>query len=373
MQKVCRKAERGVPGISLVLRRRVVLRQERLDLLSLVSIQALGKRLRATTPRLDAVLCNAGIGGWTAMDWPRLFWAMLTDWINATTWPQFKISGLGWVTRPQLPPKEDGSPREEPPLGEVFCANFFGHYLLGHYLAPLLARQRDGDGARGRLVWTSSLDAYGHALDLDDIQALKSTAPYEASKRLTDIVGITSTLPSTAPFVDTYLSAETRRPESPRPRIYVSHPGIVGTSIFALPLVLEYAMFLAFFISRWLGSQWHPVTAEKAACATVWLALAKQSTLDSMEAEEGVGKWGSATDWWGNERVERTEVPGWGWGGKLGERVRKKGRSPYAETLTEAAREEFEAAGKRCWEEMERLRIEWEARLDAAGVGIKME
>jgi 3-keto steroid reductase len=373
VKKACRKAERSVPGISMVLQRRIHLRQERLDLLSLLSVQRLCKRLRDTTPKLDVIICNAGIGGWTTLNWGRAVWTILTGLKQALTYPTFKISGKGWVAKPQIPSQGDGKTADEPELGEVFCANFFGHYLLGHYLAPLLARRHDDEEhTRGRLIWISSLEAYEHCLDLDDIQAIKSDVPYEASKRLTDLAGITSTLPSPAPFVDAYLSAgKTDSPAKPA-RIYVTHPGICGTSIFALPFVLECAMFLVMYAARWLGSQWHPVTVEKGATAMVWLALAKQSTLDDMEEREGVGKWGSATDWWGEERVERTEVEGWGWGGKLGE-VKRKGRSPFAGDLTEVWRKRFEADGRRAWEKLEGLRIEWEQRLEDAGVAVPME
>ena len=109
-----------------------------------------------------------------------------------------------------------------------------------------------------------------------------------------------------------------------------------------------------------------------AAVAMVWLALAKQSTLDNMEEQEGVGKWGSATDFWGQERVERTEVAGWGWGGRFAE-YKRKGRDPYAQDLTKEGREKFEQTGKRCWEEMEMLRCEWEDRLRQAGVAVEMD
>lgn len=372
MKKACRKAERSVPGISMVLQRRIHLRQERLDLLSLLSVQKLCKRLRDTTPKLDAVVCNAGIGGWTDLNWGRAVWTILTGLKDALTYPTFKIADKGRTAKPQIPGTEDGKRVAEPPLGEVFCANFFGHYLLGHYLAPLLARHDDDEHTRGRLIWTSSLEAYEHCLDLDDIQALSSDEPYEALKRLTDLMGITSTLPSTAPLVNTYLSAgKTDSPTEP-PRIYVSHPGICGTSIFALPLILEYAMFFVMYVARWLGSPWHPVTAEKGATAMVWLALAKQSTLDDMEEREGVAKWGSATDWWGQERVDRTEVEGWGWGGRMGE-VKRKGRSPFAKDVSEEWKKRFEQDGRRAWEVLEGLRVEWERRLEEAGVAVSME
>jgi 3-keto steroid reductase len=104
----------------------------------------------------------------------------------------------------------------------------------------------------------------------------------------------------------------------------------------------------------------------------VWLALAKQSTLDNMEKKDGVGKWGSATDFWGQERVERTETAGWGWGGRIGE-YKRKGRDPYAQDLTTESRQRFEETGKKCWEELERLRIEWEDRLRRAGLAVDLD
>jgi 3-keto steroid reductase len=154
--------------------------------------------------------------------------------------------------------------------------------------------------------------------------------------------------------------------------MYVSHPGICGTSIVPLPFIIEYLMFASFYLARFLGSQWHTVTVEKGATAMVWLALAKQSTLDSMEEKEGVGKWGSATDFWGQERVERSEVAGWGWGGRLGE-YKRKGRDPYAQDVTEQSAEKFRESGKKCWAEMEKLRMEWEDRLRSAGVAVEMD
>ncbi|KAH9862565.1 hypothetical protein IAQ61_009982 [Plenodomus lingam] len=369
LRTVISSHERILPGISQVLQRRVYFRQERLDLLSLVSVQKLCKKLRETTPKLDVVVCNAGIGGWTGINWPLAIWTILTGWKSAVTWPTFKLAGVGRVAKPQIPADKRV---EEPPLGEVFCANFFGHYLLGHYLAPLLAKHPRNEHTRGRLIWVSSLEAYDHMFDINDLQGLASHAPYESSKRLTDVMAICSRLPSTADLVAHYFDGAHDSEKTSSPRIYTSHPGICGTSIIALPVILEYLMFTAFYIARWLGSQWHPVTAAKGATAMVWLALAKQSTLDSMEGKDGVGKWGSATDVWGRERVERTEVAGWGWGGRLGE-TRTSGRDPYAQDVSQENQERFLQIGQKCWEEMERFRREWEERLRVAGIAVEME
>ncbi|KAH8730877.1 3-keto-steroid reductase [Phaeosphaeriaceae sp. PMI808] len=369
LDRVCQNHEETLPGIFSLLRHRVHFRQERLDLLRLVSVQKLSKRLRKTVPKLDVLICNAGIGGWTGINWPLAIWSIITTWKRALSYPTYKISGLAWLARPQIPADKEV---EEPQLGEVFCANFFGHYLLGHYLAPLLARHPQSDKTRGRIIWVSSLEAYNFAFDINDFQGIGSEVPYESSKRLTDVMAITSTSPPASEAVNQYLGKLQPGPKTTKPRIYVSHPGICGTSIVTLPFILEYLMFASFFLARWLGSQWHPVTVEKGAVSMVWLALANQSTLDSMEEQEGVGKWGSATDFWGQERVERTEVGDWGWGGKSGE-DKRKGRDPYAQDATKESREKFLQLGTKCWDEMEKLRIEWEGLLRQAGVGVEMD
>ncbi|EUC45844.1 hypothetical protein COCMIDRAFT_4981 [Bipolaris oryzae ATCC 44560] len=373
-----RSHERKLPGIAQVLRNRVHFRQERLDLLSLVSVQKLSKKLRETTPKLDVLICNAGIGGWTGVDWLQAIWTILTNWSHAITWPTYKISGIGWLAKPQIQAEKEV---EEPPLGQVFCANVFGHYLLGHYLAPLLAKHPKSNKTRGRIIWVSSLEAYDHVFDVQDIQGILSNMPYEVSKRLTDVLAISSRLPRTRQSVAQYLEPAKDKgeakdeddEETTEPRLYVTHPGICGTAIMPLPLILEYCMLIAFYVARWVGSQWHTVSVEKGATAMVWLALVSQSTLDSIEANEGVGKWGSATDFWGQERVDRTEVPGWGWGGKIGEEGRRRrGRDPYAKDLCKESQERFVETGTKCWEQMERLRVEWEDRLRSAGVGVDM-
>ena len=63
----------------------------------------------------------------------------------------------------------------------------------------------------------------------------------------------------------------------------------------------------------------------------------------------------------------RTEIEGWGFGGDLGSPVPSGSiaskRSEYRGPATKESREEFEEAGRRCWREMEELRVEWEKRL----------
>ena len=134
-------------------------------------------------------------------------------------------------------------------------------------------------------------------------------------------------------------------------------------------IVVLYLKLLAFYFARWLGSPWHTITTYQGATAPVWLGLTPQDTLDALEEKDGKAKWGSATDAWGREKVLRTEVEGWGFGGTVGDESRFGGRAVRrvgAPDLTDEARRKFETLGGKVWDEMERLRVEWEGRLRRA-------
>jgi 3-keto steroid reductase len=301
----------------------------------------------------------------------------LTDWRHSVTWPTFKGSSLGRLAKPQTTTNGGVQKRrtdEEPALGEVFCANVFGHYLLAHYLAPLLARSHHG---HGRIVWLSSLEAYAHSFKLEDFQGLTHDLSYESSKRLTDTLVLTANLPSTSTYVHDYLSdangvtksiLTTRRSD---PKLYVCHPGICATGIFPLPYILALCMEAAFYVARWLGSVWHTCTAYKGATAPVWLALSDQTILDTSEQQSGKQKLGSSTNFWGSERVEWTEVEGWGYGGiERQTPSTRTGRWRHAKDMKASDKTEFERLGGLCWQEMERLRKEWEYRLEGVVNGV---
>lgn len=296
--------------------------------------------------RLDVLVCNAGIGGWKGLDWPAAIWNILTDWKHACTYPSYKLGFQGRVAK-----QADGQE-----YGEVFTANVFGHYVLAHHLAPLM---KGGQGKEpGRVIWISSIEAYEHAFSLSDFQALGSTTSYESSKRLTDLLILSSSLPSTTSYTTSYL--QTLDPET-QPKLLLAHPGVCATSIADLPVILWYCMLLAQYITRWLGSPWHPVSSYLGAVSSVHLSLCPLSQLLSQESKEGKAKWASSTDVFGNERVVRTEVEGWGWGGKVGERPDGKlrlggNRWRGLKSVDKESREEFERVGVEVWKEMERLR-----------------
>lgn len=416
LSKTLREADTKTAGISALLASRIQLQAEHLDLCALASVKALAKRLVDKGERVDVLVLNAGIGGWRGLDWPRAVWTVLTDWVNATTYPTYKLGYTGNVVGARQIPegkKEVGGRAEgegeEPVLGETFTANVFGHYLLAHLLVPVMS-VRSGRGAaedgdeeeqeQGRIIWVSSLEAYEHCFDVDDIQGLNTSSSYESSKRLTDLLVLTSELASTKPFVSSYLSPSNphllgtgnqndtasatahEQQEKPTPslppKLYLAHPGICGTSIANLHPIMDFFMYLAFYISRLLGSPWHTISAYLGACSSVWLALTPLASINRFEsssssrgapAESKKGKWGSSADLFGTERVMLTEVEGWGWTGRVGEKSDGKmrlgrGRWKGMKDLTQESREEFEETGRRVWGQMEELRTEWEERLE---------
>jgi 3-keto steroid reductase len=388
-------------------------------LTQLLSVRRLARHLNATVPYLNAVICNAGISGWIGIDWPKAIWTVLTDLVQSVTFPQFKLSGTGFLTGRQLPSSNENKEKEEPasgkaipngpankakqqddepPLGEVFTANLFGHYMLSHWLMPLLSSEKLSEGHEGRVILVSSIEAATSHFSLEDPQSLLANESYESSKRMTDILALTSRLPSTQTWVSSFLSpasspslpnsksnpASTSTITGVPPKIYVTHPGVCATAIVTLPWILNLAMIAAMYLARLFGSPWHPTSSYLGATAPVWLALADQSTLDNFEtprpsdsntpskSDKGAAttrtiKWGSSTDWKGQESVKPTEVEGWGFMGLPSDAVeRKKGRRRGAKPASKEEREAFEETGRGVWRYMEGLRESWEERL--AGV-----
>ncbi|KLJ07474.1 hypothetical protein EMPG_17052, partial [Blastomyces silverae] len=254
---------------------RVTLRPEHVDLANLLSVRALSRRLLTSLPKLDAVILNAGIAGFTGLHWFKAIYLVLTDLSNAVTYPSaFTRSSKGELVKKQT------SQPDEPPLGNVFCSNVFGHYMLTHALMPLLSAT---EVTPGRIIWISSLEATSTEFDLSDFQALNTRAAYQASKRLTDVLVLTSDLPGSSPWVDSYLSASTpsttgklqqngtgnpnRAVSRSKPQIYIAHPGVCGTGIMPLLLPFFYAMIGSFWLARMLGSPWHTISGYRGAYA----------------------------------------------------------------------------------------------------------
>ncbi|SZF00827.1 unnamed protein product [Blumeria hordei] len=346
-------------------------------------------------PRIDMLFLTAGIGGWSGINWLSAMKDMCLDVVDAVTWPKYKIATVGALARPQLestrrkglddsakPPQPVQTPLEEPALGEVFCANVFGHYILAHELMPLLSRPATAScRSSSRIIWISSIQAADEDFSIDDLQALGSPTPYESSKRLIDLLVLTSELPSVRPLATPFFDSDntvTRRSNTQqtgaeedvvviRPKNYLAHPGVFASDIMPLNFLLVLFGKFVLYLVRWLGSPWHTIQPYKAAVAPVWLATTRAEALDQLE-EGGLCKvkWGSATDTRGRERPKQTEVAGWGWDGRVGalpDAEQLHGRQRGATSVCREQRESFENLGRQCWLQMEGLRRDWESVL----------
>ncbi|KAF7196351.1 3-keto-steroid reductase [Pseudocercospora fuligena] len=355
LQKTLREANGKTLGISRLLEPRIKLEGVLVDLLKLSTVKALAEQLLRRNEKLDAVVWNAGIAGWSGLSWGKAVWNVCTDLVHATTWPKYMVCDVGLRAKPQISPSssERKGHDEEPVLGQVFLANVFGHYMLTHWLSPLF----DSDT---RIIWMSSISASAHTFSLEDLQGLRAEMSYESSKRLTDFLVLTSELNSTKPYINTFIPAK----EKKRAKMFVVHPGVCGTAIAGLNWFIGLFMIASFYLARWLGSPWHPVEPYKGAVSAAFTVLSTQ--IPEMEETEGKGKWGSSTGVFGDERVARTEVDGWGYCGQVGKVPKGSvttGLYRGRKDLTKEDREEFEVVGRQVWSQMEELRIEWERRL----------
>jgi 3-keto steroid reductase len=347
------------PGLSLLLEGRIRLEGVLADLTKLPTVKALAKQLLARRQRLDSVIWNAGIAGWSYLNYYQAIPALLKGLVQATTYPKFNVCDVGALTKPQLSGYGSVHMFPEPRLGQVFTANVFGHYMLTHWLAPLMDTET-------RIVWITSISGTPETFRPDDLQGIRAKEAYESSKRLTDLLVLTSDLPSTQSYVKNFLPTQAQNSKPTElPQMYSTHPGVIATSIAGLNWFISIFMFIALYIARWVGSPWHPISAYKGAISAVFAALAPASQLADLELREGKGKWGSATDVYGNERVVRTEVEGWGYGRELGYVPSGSIASRRQDSMktTQETREDFESQGTKVWREMEEMRVDWEKRL----------
>ncbi|KAG6030635.1 hypothetical protein E4U41_007795 [Claviceps citrina] len=335
-------------------------------------------------PRLDSVVCNAAYGGWSGLSYPQAVWDFFARGIvQMATWPEFKLALPTCILneRPgyNYPPK--------PLLGEVFCACVFGHYMLAHHLMALLSRPPAEEvGAPspppGRIIWSSSVEAVRKVFDVNDIQCFGRPEAYESAKRLTDLLSLTSSLPAVRPYSSRFFTIDDDEAAASRaakqvvpPKLYLTHPGVVASTLFPLPRFLFWAYELVLAICRWLGSPWHNPSGYHGAKAAAWVVLEDQETLDAARGDRV--KWGSSTDSSLRVDVKKTEVEDWGWDGtpETAESIaadtavgvlrksigRKMGiRDADAESIAD-----FEAVGARCWRQLEELRAEWGQILEA--------
>jgi 3-keto steroid reductase len=216
---------------------------------------------------------------------------------------------------------------------------------------------------------------------------------YESVKRLTDILALSATLPSVRPIssnyirlpdnnsntsatvshsdsstdVDSLASSTTTTTTTTPPNIYLTHPGVIASTLFPVPWFLIWAYKLALIVCRFIGSAWHTVDGYTSGRSVTWLVLEEQSALDDMHAERI--KWGSSSNRACEALVKKTEVEGWGWEGRVEDPAddaspgilnKTHGRRVSARNVTSEELQRFEESGVHCWLEMERLRLQWE-------------
>nr|POE74613.1 3-keto-steroid reductase [Quercus suber] len=365
LQKTLREADGTTAGVSRLLEARVKLENVLVDLTKLLSVKALAKQLLMRQEKLDVVVWNAGIAGYSGMSWFRAIWLIVTDLVHATTYPTFMACDVGSIARAQLPSSAQAVAKDvEPKLGQIFLSNVFGHYMLTHWLAPLFEDST-------RIIWISSVSAIPSTFRIDDFQGLTSDVAYEGSKRLTDLLVLNSESPATKPYVESFLPLA-------KPAMYIAHPGVVYSNISGLHPILGFFIMSVFYIARILGSPWHLVDSYKGAVSVVHTVLAPEDRLEDVEAREGKGKWGSVTSVFGDERVGRTEVEGWGFCGRpgvapSGSVVGTTGRHRDRKETTREMREQFEDDGRIVWREMELLRTEWQDRLGGVDLDLSRQ
>lgn len=68
------------------------------------------------------IFCNAGVGAFDGMDWPKAIKQILRNPVEATTYPCYKIQKKGLLS--------------EDRLGWVWQCNVFGHYLMVSRIPP---------------------------------------------------------------------------------------------------------------------------------------------------------------------------------------------------------------------------------------------
>ena len=204
--------------------------------------------LRARYPYVSHLIFNAGNAPWIGIDWLAATFAVITNLMNAVTYPRFKLQQVGLLS-------EEG-------LGYTWMCNVFGHFTLVRLLFyiqlihSLIARQArrlqpvlEKSPWPARVLWTTSIDVEEDlaSFDFDDWQLVKTKRPYETSKYQISLVAKTLDI----------ASASSGNPV----RHFVTHPGVTGTNIMSeyLGHVRHFLMILAFYIVCRLSVPTHSI------------------------------------------------------------------------------------------------------------------
>ena len=240
-----------------------------LDLADMHSIKQTCEKLQKEFSEINYIFLNAALGVCSGINWFQAVKEMISNPLNAVTDPHYKIQKVGLTSK-------DG-------MGLIFQTNVFGPFYLMKKLLPLLTK------GNGVVIWISSLRSDPNYLPLDDLELINSPTPYEGSKRMIDLL-----------HLSTY--KELKRKDVYQ---YVVQPGIFVSQSFYqyLNIITYYLMMLMFYLARRWGSYWHTIDPYKAANAATYVC-----TFSDRDFERQDIKYGSATYNDGVEHIKPEEI-----------------------------------------------------------------
>ncbi|KAJ1974939.1 3-keto-steroid reductase [Dimargaris cristalligena] len=213
---------------------------------------------------LDYLFCNAGIMAPQSLNIPRIIYYGLTDPHYFVTSSIAVNQGRGLIT-------PEG-------LGQVFCTNFFGHYLFIRamesywraYLDPTIPESPEAEPKNVRIIWTGS-NVGSHELEkqafkVEDIQHIKGQFPYESSKIVLDIMS----LDLNRRFADT------------RIRSFATEPGTAISNIHAEigNLFISVCFFIMAYVARLVGVSAITVNTYNGSLSQAYVATEKLDRLN---------------------------------------------------------------------------------------------
>lgn len=201
-----------------------------LDLGSFASVLNCASTVSTRYGHLTHIILNAGGAAFLGLDWIRATWMIMTSFRAAVTYPRYKMQRSGDLS-------QDG-------VGWVWSINVGGSWALTQALLPLMRQSPYAE--RSRVIWTGSIEAFRRFFSLEDMQCLRTDVPskaYESTKYQCDLAAV-----AMREELD-----EGAEGEAKQPAVYLTHPGVVATSIMAdfLNIFTGTAMLWAFyFVSR---------------------------------------------------------------------------------------------------------------------------
>ncbi|POG82522.1 hypothetical protein GLOIN_2v1495771 [Rhizophagus irregularis DAOM 181602=DAOM 197198] len=242
------------------------------DVSSVKSVFECCKEVKKRFNRIDLIFCNAGILPCTHVDW-------------SVVAKQLVFSPIALMSRTDCIVQPVGKTTAEG-LGETFACNVFGHYVMIRELENLLIKTKNS-----RIIWTSSCTATKENFNLEDYQAIKENAPYESSKRMTDLIAIG--LNSRLNKHDIYS--------------FATHPGIAATNIVRdhLGWVMGYGMLIGLFAARtFLGMRNQTVTNWNGSYSNYYVATQPIDLLNNA----AIKKFGSYCNRFGEVYVDTDDI-----------------------------------------------------------------